>query len=327
MHERRMAGARRGSLIAATWLIAIGVLFIAKQAAAWSWSEAWPLWIILFGVVAFVSAALRGQFGATGIWGFTWPIVWTVVGCLLLLSTTGNLGTDAGDLIAQWWPWALVILGVWFIIGAIVPSGRRLTETLALPLGDASDAIVRIGFGAGTLTTHAAAAGNLVDGSFVGGVTYRLGGPNRIELAQDTTYGVPWLDRRSDWDVGLTAEVPLDLRVDAGASRVKLDLRDVRVRSLELHSGASEARVVLPQAAGATTVRAETGAASLILEVPRGVAARIRGRMALGTTQVDQALFPQTAAGYESPDYATAANRVDIDVQGGVGSVRVVGVA
>ena len=67
MHDRRMAGARRGSLIAATWLIGIGFLFIAKQAAAWSWGEAWPLWIILFGVVAFVSAALRGQFGATGI--------------------------------------------------------------------------------------------------------------------------------------------------------------------------------------------------------------------------------------------------------------------
>lgn len=327
MNDRRMAGARRGSLIAATWLIGIGVLFIVKEAGDWSWGEAWPLWIILFGVVAFVSAVLGGRFGAAGIWGFTWPIVWTVVGCVLLLSTTGNLGADAGDRIAQWWPWALVGLGVWFIIGAIVPSGRRLTETLALPLVGAGDATVRIGFGAGTLTTHTAAAGNLVDGSFMGGVTYRMGGPNRIELAQDTTYGVPWLDRRSDWDVGLTAEVPLDLRVDAGASRVKLNLRDVRLRALEIHSGASDARVVLPQAAGATTVRAETGAASLTLEVPRGVAARIQGRMALGTTQVDQAVFPRTGAGYESPDYATAANRVDIDVQGGVGSVRVVSVA
>jgi hypothetical protein len=29
------------------------------------------------------------------------------------------------------------------------------------------------------------------------------------------------------------------------------------------------------------------------------------------------------AGGYESRDYATAANQVDIDVQGGVGSLRV----
>ena len=73
-----------------------------------------------------------------------------------------------------------------------------------------------------------------------------------------------------------------------------------------------------------TTVRAESGAASLTFEVPSGVAARIRTRMAIGSTQIDQARFPSTAGGYESPDFATAANRVEIDLQGGVGSVRVV---
>lgn len=317
-------GARRGSLIGATWLIGIGVLFLIKQAADLPWNEAWPLWVILIGLATFVTVAIDGRFRVTGIWAFTWPIVWIVVGVTLFLSTTARLGPDAGEVIARWWPWALVVLGVWFVIGAVAPVGRGLTESLVLPLGGAVDAAIRIRFGAGELKAHAAKGGHLVDGSFAGGVTERQEGPNRIELTQDTSYGLPWLGHRSDWDVGLTAEVPLDLRVDAGASRLLLDLRDLRVRNLELHAGASEARVVLPQAAGATTVRAETGAASLTLEVPSGVAARIRSRMALGNTQVDLARFPRTADGYESVDYATAANRVDIDVQGGVGSLRVV---
>ena len=47
--------------------------------------------------------------------------------------------------------------------------------------------------------------------------------------------------------------------------------------------------------------------------------------MALGTNQVDQALFPRVADGYESTDYSTATNRIDIDISGGVGSVRVIG--
>jgi hypothetical protein len=121
----------------------------------------------------------------------------------------------------------------------------------------------------------------------------------------------------------LTAEVPLDLRVDAGASRNVLDLRNLRVRSLELHTGASDTRIVLPQAAGATSVRADTGAAALTIEIPEGVAARIRTRVVLGSVQVDETRFPRVEGGYESPDYATAANRVDIEVQGGVGSLRV----
>jgi len=318
---------RRGMLIGATWLIGIGVLFLVKQAANLPWSEAWPLWIILVGIASFVSAALDGRFRVTSIWAFTWPIVWTGLGVVLLLSTTGNLGPSAGDVIAQWWPWALVALGVWFVVGAIAPVGRGLTETLDLPLGGAPDASVRIGFGGGTLTTHAAAGGRLIDGSFVGGVTHRQTGPNRLELSQDTTYGLPWIDRRSEWDVGLTAEVLLDLRIDAGASRALLDLGALRVRSLELHTGASDTRVLLPRAAGATVVRAEAGAASLTFEVPPGVAARIRSRVALGSTQVDLARFPRTVDGYESTDYATAQNHVDIDVQGGVGSVRVTGAA
>jgi succinate dehydrogenase / fumarate reductase iron-sulfur subunit len=36
---------------------------------------------------------------------------------------------------------------------------------------------------------------------------------------------------------------------------------------------------------------------------------------------------PRDADGYASPDYGTAANRADIDIQGGIGSVRIVGVA
>jgi hypothetical protein len=63
----------------------------------------------------------------------------------------------------------------------------------------------------------------------------------------------------------------------------------------------------------------------LTVEVPPGVAARIRTRMALGSSQVDESRFPRTADGFESADYATSANRVDLDLQGGVGSLKVVG--
>jgi hypothetical protein len=318
--------ARRGSLIAATWLIGLGVLFLVRQAAGLSWAEAWPMFIILAGVASFVSTAVRAGSGAAGLWAFTWPVAWVLVGVLLLLSTTGNLGAPPGEIIDRWWPVAAVALGVWFLVGAFVPR-RGFAESLAIPIGGATEANIRIQFGAGELTTRTAASGNLVDGEFAGGVSHRLDGPGRLELRQDTTNGLPWFDRRSAWNVGLTAELPLDLRVDAGAARTVLDLRDLKVRNLELHMGASASRVVLPRSAGATTVRAETGAAELVFEIPTGVAARIRSRMVLGSTHIDEGRFPPAGGGHESPDYATSPNRVDIDVQGGVGSLRVVSAA
>lgn len=318
-----MTQARRGSLVAATWLIGLGLVFLIREAANLSWSEAWPMFVILVGVGGLVSTAVRGNLGLAGLWAFTWPVAWLVVGGLLLLSTTGNLASGPGELVSNWWPVALVALGVWFLIGAIVPSSTP-SDSLVIPIGMATAANVRIQYGAGDLTTHVAAIGKLIDGRFVGGVSHREDGPGRVELRQDTASGWPWFDRPYSWDVGLTGELPLDLRVDGGATHMVLDLGDLKVRTLELHTGASGTRVLLPRAAGATSVRAETGAAELVFEVPSGVAARIRSRMVLGSTQIDQGRFPPTAGGYESIDYTTAANRVDIDVQGGVGALRVI---
>ena len=316
---------RQGPVIAATWLIGLGLVFLVQRSMGWSWGEAWPLFVILGGGAGVVSTLFRRRPGLAGIWSFTWPVVWAGIGIILLMSTTGQLGKGPGETINEYWPWAAIAVGAWFLVGAVLPVGAGAMERLALPLAGASDASVRIRFGAGELAGRAAAPGNLVDGSFEGGVRHRSDGPNRIELEQDTAYGLPWLDHGSHWDVGLTAEVPLDLRLDTGANRAVLDLRDLRLRSLELHTGASDTRVLLPRAAGATSVRAESGAASLTLEVPAGVAARVRTRMALGSSEVDQSRFPRVADGYESPDYASAANRVDIDVSGGVGSVKVIG--
>jgi hypothetical protein len=314
---------RRGSLVAATWLIGLGVVFLVQQAMDWSWDQAWPLFVILVGAASAVSAALGSARGRGILWAATWPLAWIVVGAVLLASTTGSLAVGPGELIADWWPWLLVVLGVWFVIGAVALGGRQV-EALLVPVGDALRAQVRIRFGGGELRTHRAAAGALVDGAFEGGVSHRIDGPGRVELRQDVDGGFPWLDHDYRWDVGLTAEVPLDLRLDTGANRGSFDLSDLRLATLELHTGASETRVRLPRAAGSTSVKAEIGAALLTLEVPVGVGARIRSRMALGSSQVDAARFPRIGDVYQSPDYGTAANHVDIDVQGGVGTLKVV---
>lgn len=320
-----MTRERRRPVIAGTWLVGLGLVFLIRQALGLDWSEAWPLFVILAGVAGLVTTAVNGVRGFGGIWSFTWPVVVILVGLGLLASTTGSLGSGPLEWLSEWWPLGLVVLGVWFVVGALVPLGRGPQEHLVVPLGGATEGTVRIQFGAGNLTTHRAAPGNLVDGSFAGGVVRRDLGPAQVELSQDTTYGMPWLDKRSDWAVGLSGDVPLDVRLDTGAARAQVDLVDLRVRTLQLKTGASETRVRLPRAAGATSVRADAGAASLTFEVPDGVAVRIRLRVGLGSTRVDETRFPRTADGYASPDYATATNRADIDISGGVGSIRVIG--
>lgn len=253
------------------------------------------------------------------------PLILITLGIVFLSSNLTGGTLDLGDFIARWWPVLLILIGLEILISAAWRPGS-VESDLALDLAGAQQASVRIQFGAGTLTVGRAAAGKLVDGRFAGGVRHEAAG-GRVTLAADPgAWGWSWgtWAPRFAWRVGLTGEVPLALLVEMGACRADLDLSDLRLNDLQLKTGASDTRIALPRAAGQTNVRLESGAASLNVVVPAGVAARIRSTMALGSTTVDQARFPRAADGaYASPDFATAVNRAEIQVSGGVGSVTV----
>jgi predicted membrane protein len=126
-----------------------------------------------------------------------------------------------------------------------------------------------------------------------------------------------------DWDFNLNPSVPLILRLETGASESRLSLTDLQVRELHLKTGASSTTIDLPASAGFTRVTVESGAASVKIRVPQSVAAAIQVKSALAGIRVDTSRFPRAGAGYASTDYAEAANKVDIYVETGVGSVEI----
>ncbi len=131
-------------------------------------------------------------------------------------------------------------------------------------------------------------------------------------------------DRYSlDWTLALTPDVPLALDLQTGASDNHIDLTGLRVTDLRIECGASSTHVRLPSGSGHTRVDLHYGAASLELQVPEGVAARIRVRGALMGVAIDQRRFPRSGDEYQSPDFASATDRVEIDAEGGVGSIKV----
>lgn len=232
----------------------------------------------------------------------------------------GAAGAQAGEGAA-----AAGAAGVGAAAGGSASWDAAAPDRLAIPLEGAADAEIMVTFGAGHLAIGAAGPGMLVDGTYDGGVRAEPGGPGRIRLSPPAPVGIRFDRVPYAWRTGLTAEVPLRLRVETGAADAEIDLTALRVAELRLRTGASETRVTLPAAAGFTRVDAEGGAAAIRFRVPDGVAARIRTSIALGSTDVDLVRFPRNAAGsgWESPDWETAANRVEIEVRGGMGSVSV----
>jgi hypothetical protein len=318
---------QKGAIIGGTWLIGLGLVFLVQQAMDLAWGEAWPLFVVLAGVGTGVSSLVGLSGRRIGPWMIVWallvPLITTAVGVLLFLDLAGLAGIDAFGFLSRWWPLLLIAIGVLVLVGAVLPRQRGVEDRISLPTAGLSAGEVVLKFGAGELEVGRGSPGTLVDGTFEGGVIRRDVGPGRVELETDVAQIWPWFGDRIHWRVGLAPDLPITLRLEGGASKSVLDLADTLVTSLTVKTGASSTRIVLPRAVEHCAVRIEAGAAQVSVEVPAGVAARIRSQMGLGSSVIDEARFPKTGDGWASPDYDSAANRAEISIQGGVGSVRV----
>jgi hypothetical protein len=125
------------------------------------------------------------------------------------------------------------------------------------------------------------------------------------------------------WRFQLTQEIPSALVVESGASSLDIDLRDVPATRLELKTGASSSNVTVP-ARGVSLLDVEAGAASVNIRVPEATAARIRVEEGVHSVSVDTDRFPRLDSGiYQSSGYDMAADRADINIEAGLGSVTV----
>jgi len=94
------------------------------------------------------------------------------------------------------------------------------------------------------------------------------------------------------------------------------------VTDIRLETGASNTEIFLPEQAGYTKTDFHFGSAKVDLHVPKEVAAKIQIKGALmNTEEIDKNRFPLTGEGFCSTDYATAANKIDIFIEAGVGKV------
>jgi hypothetical protein len=254
-----------------------------------------------------------------------WGVLFILLAALLLLRQAGLI---TGDIFGYFWPLLIIAFGLWLILGFFGRHQAIQGEQVSVPLEGAKSAYLRFNHGAGRLNLKSgAAAGEILNGTFGEGLDYKsqLSGDRlEVKLRTPAQFWAWWPGGSLDWDVHLNREVVLNLKIDTGASASVLDLSDLNVVDLDIDSGASSTEVTLPAAAGSTHVDIDTGASSLKIHVPSGVAASIRIKSGIASVNVASGRFPRVDGGlYQSADYPTAANRADITIDAGVGSIEV----
>jgi hypothetical protein len=156
------------------------------------------------------------------------------------------------------------------------------------------------------------------------------------------------------WNIDLSPNIPLDLRLNGGVGVSEIDLSGVQLSRLNYNGGVGETTVSLPGngsysvdfngGVGGTTVTFAEGATvnasidggvgELVLDVPDNGAVRLEGEGGLGNINVVPAGFNQISAEgtdgdrggiWETESYASADDsaRITITFNGGVGGLTV----
>ena len=257
-----------------------------------------------------------------------WGSAIVLLGAILLAS---NLGIIKGNVWVFFWPALVILAGVWFLLRSTVKGGSVEAVASNVPLQGATSAEVAFKHGAGRLVVNAnALAGDLLSGSFTGGVTAdvdRSGAAAKVTLHTPTDLifdgGLPFSGHGYEWQVGVTPEIPVKLRFETGASESLLDLSGLQASDVTLETGASSTEITTPANAGYTRMKVESGVASVKITIPQGVGATIKVESGLAGINIDTNRFTRDGNSYRSADYTTAINKIDLDIETGVGSVDV----
>ena len=257
----------------------------------------------------------------------TWGIVLLCFGSLLLLDNLGVfsfLGVSIWKLI---WPLALIALGVWVLWASRGGFDYGEEQEITVPVGSAERYAVEVRYGAGELYIDGKfGAEDLVYCKSYGSLRHEVkdsGDKTQVKLWSPAYIGPFRFMNRRKWNVVLDGSLPCDLTLTTGACDTKVDLSDTLVKSLRVDTGASSTRIILPDNAGMTEVRGSGGTASLSLIIPSDVAAHIEVKGGIYSSNINQNRFPRHGNAYESPDYESADNKVDVKLHMGVGSINI----
>ncbi len=243
-----------------------------------------------------------------------------------------------------------------------IPGGNVLTDNLSEPLDGATAAKVDLDSGPGHLTIDGLTGGEqlLASGTLQylesqavpSRALTRTGGQATLTLRKadvsQSWLRLPWAGCGGayEWQVRLNPGVPSDLTAHSDGGSLRLNLAGLAVTGLAADTGGGNLEIVLPDKAAGLSVQASTGggdvtvdvgsgatgrnslsarsgAGNVLVRVPAGLPARIQATTGAGKATVDPRFARLADNTYQSPDYDSAANRVEIAIHSGAGNVSV----
>jgi N-terminal domain of toast_rack, DUF2154 len=214
--------------------------------------------------------------------------------------------------------------------GINVDSGPPRHETRAIERDTSETARVDLEMGAGELRVDGGAR-ELMQADFNYSVPafkpelryHSFAGRADLTIRQPVGGGVG-RHGTSGWDVRFTDDIPIDFLLHFGAGEAHLDLGSLNLRSVEVEMGVGQIRMDLrgmPKRDYDVRIRGGVGEATVYLPVNAGVYAKAEG----GLGQIEVSGLRRESYYWVNQWYDSAKPQVRVDVEGGIGRIKLIG--
>ncbi len=286
----------------------------------------WGIFLLFLGVVFLLQTLNVLPWALWGtLWRF-WPVLIIIIGLGILLRRSNV------------WLVSLLILA---ILGACLGiaiwqhgaslTGGVVTKSYSEPLNDIERAQIEIDFSAGSITIDSLSptSPNFVEANSEVRNSqqtmkvnfHQQDGEGQLYLS--TVNQQFWGEGGIRWEVNFTRNIPLSINIKSAASNMNLDFSKLKVTELRLDVDVGNYKVTMPSSSGTTHAYIEADVANIEVTIPDKVAARIQIDTGLSVSDIDESRFPQQGNYYVSPDFDSAQNRIELEIDSDVGRVQV----
>jgi hypothetical protein len=302
--------------------------------------------LIVLGVVLLVMIR-RPDFDPWRALGRYWPFILIFLGLGKLLDHLLNRNNPQGgrnNLISGTAIALLVLVGLFavfargahplrfsddFCVGVCSDSGNSLHFVEAVEKQGATSVITKINMPAGQLTIGGGAS-QLFNGNFTysgdmekPSVSYVVNGTNgRLDITDREKSGIHIGGSHDEWNLKF-GDLPMELEIQMGAGQGDLNLRDVDLSRLRIEMGAGEINVNLTgNRKRSLTADIQGGVGSATIRLPKGVGVQIRADGGIGS--IDTEGLRKEGGYYVNDAYGKSAITIRMNIEGGVGEIRLI---
>jgi len=292
------------------------------------YAPVWGILLLFLGIIFLLQNLNVLPWGLWGtLWHF-WPVLIIIIGVSILLRYHN-----------VWLVSTLILVLLFACLGITVwqygasPPAEKITTTYSEPLGSLEQAQIGIDFSGGRLTMNSLPYASLNFVETGSGMRSgdkglkaefsRRGSEGELHLSLERGRWEFWSKGENSWQVRFNRNIPLTLDVKSAASNVNLDLSQLQPTELDMDVDLSNYTVNMPSTAGSVHVHIDADLSNLEIIIPDGVAVKLMADADLSILKVDESRFPRNGDYYVSPDFASAKNRVEIELDCDLSRVQV----